>query len=48
VVTTRSAFAPAVRFTYTRGDRVRRPLVFLIKGEIELQHHVQDYTSEGQ
>ena len=26
----------------------RRPLVLLIKGEIELQHHVQSYTSEAQ
>jgi hypothetical protein len=26
----------------------RRPLVLLIKGEIELYHHVQGYTSEGQ
>jgi hypothetical protein len=25
-----------------------RPLVFLIKSEIELHHHVQGYTSEGQ
>jgi CorA-like Mg2+ transporter protein len=24
------------------------PLVFLIKSEIELHHHVQGYTSEGQ
>src|SRR5215213_8171917 len=27
---------------------LRRPLVFLIKSEIELHHHVQGYTSEGQ
>src|SRR5215213_146220 len=27
---------------------LRRPLVFLIKGQIELHHHVQGYTSEGQ
>ena len=27
---------------------LRRPLVLLIKGEIELQHHVQGYTSEAQ
>jgi hypothetical protein len=26
----------------------RRPLVLLIKGEIELQHHVQGSTSKGQ
>ena len=27
---------------------LRRPLVFLIKSEIELHHHVQGYTGEGQ
>jgi hypothetical protein len=28
--------------------RLGRTLVLLIEGEIELQHHVQGYTSEGQ
>ena len=29
-------------------ESLRRPLVLLIKGEIELQHHVQGSTGEGQ
>jgi hypothetical protein len=42
-VTQRKASLPLVQY-----ESLRKTLVLLIKGEIELQHHVQGYTSDGQ
>jgi hypothetical protein len=40
-------FALLVMLVSSVSLHAKGPLVFLIKSEIELHHHVQGYTSEG-